>query len=109
MRGSRRRSKQLDDLGALLAAVTANAVTIEGNRGALGILSESLIATGRPPCACQYRPIGQLWADDPLLGAWAVCADFLCLWNAPKHNAYSECIGQIWLLRLLGRSDETIV
>ena len=30
---------QVDDLGALLAAVTANAGNIEGNRGALGILN----------------------------------------------------------------------
>jgi hypothetical protein len=30
---------QVDDLGALLAVVTANACNIEGNRGELGILN----------------------------------------------------------------------
>lgn len=30
---------QVDDLGALLAVVTANARDIEGNRGALGVLN----------------------------------------------------------------------
>ena len=30
---------QVDDLGALIAVVTANAGNIEGNRGALGLLN----------------------------------------------------------------------
>lgn len=59
---------QVDDLGALLAAVTANAVNIEGNRGALGILNRigdwALLLAHRArantvcPANLHYFPLG---------------------------------------------------